>query len=145
MRGNDLDILIENELQMMIVEGFDRSPISPKALHARLKSKGVINGGLSTLSTITRKQLIMAYTANQLNSLNLKNKEKQQYVNRKTRDALIARNKQFQEELDELREQLSQNTRSVIEIVKAVKMNTVIPVESLLAVHIIRELRKQQK
>ncbi|EBA4670783.1 hypothetical protein BBG26_25105 [Salmonella enterica] len=48
----------------------------------------------------------------------------------------------LQEENEELREQLEQNTLSLIEIVKAVKINTVIPVESLLAPHIIRELIK---
>jgi hypothetical protein len=145
MRGKDLDVLIENELQIMLVEGFEKSPISPKELHTRLKNKGIINGGLSTLSTVTRKQLIMAYTATQLTPLNLKSKEKQQYINRKTRDALIARNKRLQDEISELKEQLSQNTRSVIDIVKSVKMTTVIPVESLLAIHVIRELHKERK
>lgn len=68
----------------------------------------------------------------------------QQYVNRKTRQALLGRNQQLQEENEELREQLEQNTLSLIEIVKAVKINTVIPVESLLAPHIIRELIKSR-
>ncbi|GAB0609901.1 hypothetical protein MC04F16_35030 [Escherichia coli] len=45
----------------------------------------------------------------------------------------------------ELREQLAQNTLSLIEIVKAVKVNTVIPVESLLAPHLIMELHKRNK
>ncbi|MGC6575075.1 hypothetical protein ACP0GP_25875, partial [Escherichia coli] len=69
-------------------------------------------------------------------------KEKQQYVNRKTRQALLARNQQLQAEVSELRDQLAQNTLSLIEIVKAVKINSVIPVESLLANHMIRELHK---
>lgn len=74
--------------------------------------------------------------------LNLRPKEKQQYVNRKTRQALLARNQQLQAEISELRDQLAQNTLSLIGIVKAVKINTVIPVESLLAKHMIRELHK---
>lgn len=142
MRGKGLDTLIEYELQMMLVEGFDKSPISAKALHIRLKKKGFVKGGLSTLSTLERKSLIAAYIDRQLSPLNLRPKEKQQYVNRKTRQALLARNQQLQMEVVELREQLTQNTSSLIEIVKAVKINTVIPVESLLAVHVIRELRK---
>ncbi|EKE5186242.1 hypothetical protein ACQ5DQ_004357, partial [Escherichia coli] len=72
-------------------------------------------------------------------------KEKQQYVNRKTRQALLGRNQQLQEENKELREQLAQNTLSLIEIVKAVKVNTVIPIESLLAPHLIMELHKRKK
>ncbi len=144
MRGKELDTQIEHELQLMLIEGFDRSPISAKSLHARLKLKGILNGGLSTLSSIERKRLIAAYVDQQLSPLNLRQKEKQLYVNRKTRQALLGRNQQLQEENKELREQLAQNTLSLIEIVKAVKINTVIPVESLLAKHVIRELIKKK-
>lgn len=128
----ELDTLIEHELQLMLAEGFDKSPISAKALHIRLKAKGIVNGGLSTLSSLERKRLIAAYVDQQLGPLNLRPKEKQQYVNRKTRQALLARNQQLQAEVSELQDQLAQNTLSLIEIVKAVKINTVIPVESLL-------------
>ncbi|OUE62931.1 hypothetical protein AZ006_004747 [Citrobacter freundii] len=38
MRGKELDTQIEHELQLMLIEGFDKSPISAKSLHARLKS-----------------------------------------------------------------------------------------------------------
>ncbi|NCG49719.1 hypothetical protein [Serratia fonticola] len=142
MRGKELDTLIEHELQLMLIEGFDKSPISAKALHTRLKVKGIVNGGLSTLSSLERKRLIGAYVNQQLSPLNLRPKEKQQYVNRKTRQALLARNRQLQAEINELRDQLAQNTMSLIEIIKEIKINTVIPVESLLAVHVIRELHK---
>ena len=80
MRGKELDTLIEHELQLMLVEGFDKSPISAKALHIRLKAKGIVNGGLSTLSSLERKRLIAAYVDQQLGPLNLRPKEKQQYV-----------------------------------------------------------------
>ncbi|UDQ77955.1 hypothetical protein LJQ72_10560 [Pectobacterium brasiliense] len=142
MRGKELDTLIEHELQLMMIEGFDKSPISAKALHTRLKEKGILNGGLSTLSSLERKRLIAAYVDQQLNPLNLRPKEKQQYVNRKTRQALLARNQQLQKEINELRDQLAQNTTALIAIVKAVKINTTIPVESLLAPHVIKELHK---
>ncbi|GKW27545.1 hypothetical protein AB6D34_14055 [Pectobacterium brasiliense] len=142
MRGKELDTLIEHELQLMMIEGFDKSPISAKALHTRLKKKGILNGGLSTLSSLERKRLIAAYVDQQLNPLNLRPKEKQQYVNRKTRQALLARNQQLQTEINELRDQLAQNTTALIAIVKAVKINTAIPIESLLAPHVIRELHK---
>lgn len=142
MRGQDLDALIENELQLMLLEGFEKAPISAKALHTRLKTKGILGGGLSTLSTISRKRLIAAYIDKQLSPLNLQPKEKQQYVNRKTRQALLSRNKQLQTEVMEINEQLAQNIYSLIDIVKAVKLNTMIPIESLLSEHIIRELQK---
>lgn len=142
MRGQDLDTLIENELQLMLLEGFEKAPISAKALHTRLKTKGILGGGLSTLSTISRKRLIAAYIDKQLSPLNLRPKEKQQYVNRKTRQALLSRNKQLQTEVMEINEQLAQNIYSLIDIVKAVKLNTMIPIESLLSEHIIRELQK---
>ncbi|MBN3218227.1 hypothetical protein [Pectobacterium polaris] len=142
MRGKELDTLIEHELQLMLMEGFEKSPISAKNLHTRLKIKGIVNGGLSTLSSLERKRLIAAYVDQQLNPLNLRPKEKQQYVNRKTRQALLARNQQLQTEINELRDQLAQNTTALIAIVKTVKINTTIPVESLLAPHVIRELHK---
>lgn len=144
MRGTALDTAIEYELQLMLVQGFERAPISAKALHTRLKEKGIIHGGLSTLSTIGRKRLIAAYVDRQLSPLNLQPKEKQLYANRKTREALMTRNQQLQAELAETRRQLQLNTSNLIEIVKAVKINTVIPVGSLLAEHVIRELLKQR-
>ncbi|MGQ7181933.1 hypothetical protein ACUOA5_46720 [Escherichia coli] len=51
MRGKELDTLIEHELQLMLVEGFDKSPISAKALHIRLKAKGIVNGGCTCSNT----------------------------------------------------------------------------------------------
>ncbi|UDQ77944.1 hypothetical protein LJQ72_10500 [Pectobacterium brasiliense] len=111
MRGKELDILIEHELQLMMIEGFDKSPISAKALHTRLKEKGILNGGLSTLSSLERKRLIAAYVDQQLNPLNLRPKEKQQYVNRKTRQALLARNQQLQNEINELRDNFGEDER----------------------------------
>jgi hypothetical protein len=142
-KGKDLDEAIEDELQIMLLQGFDTSPISPKSLHTRLKQKGIVSGGLSTLSTARRKTIIQAYIERQLAPLNLNTKEKQQYVNRKTRSALVAKNKQLQAEVSALKKEMLDNTAAVIEIVKAVKLNTAIPVESLLSEYLIRELRKE--
>ncbi|HID7847531.1 hypothetical protein [Escherichia coli] len=115
MRGKELNTLIEHELQLMLAEGFDKSPISAKALHIRLKAKGIVNGGLSTLSSLERKRLIAAYVDQQLGPLNLRPKEKQQYVNRKTRQALLARNQQLQAEVSEfLQSPLSQRASSTV-------------------------------
>lgn len=35
MRGKELDTLIEHELQLMLVEGFDKSPIQAEARGSR--------------------------------------------------------------------------------------------------------------
>lgn len=88
LRGKQLDEVIEQELQMMLVEGFEKSPISHKALHNRLTFKRYISGGLSTLSSVERKKLISLYLSEQISPLNLKAKEQQLYVNKKTRQAL---------------------------------------------------------
>ncbi|GAA0342943.1 hypothetical protein GCM10009131_22840 [Morganella psychrotolerans] len=61
MRGRYLDKFIEYKLQLMLVERFDKSPISSKVLHFRLKEKGIVKGGLSTLSTSSCRSLIFAY------------------------------------------------------------------------------------
>ncbi|EOR07613.1 hypothetical protein F896_01986 [Acinetobacter genomosp. 15BJ] len=66
LRGKQLDEVIEQELQMMLVEGFEKSPISHKALHSRLRAKGYISGGLSTLSSAERKKLISLYISEQI-------------------------------------------------------------------------------
>ena len=140
-RGESLDEAIEKELQLMLVEGFESSPISHKSLHERLISKQVIGGGLSTLSTLDRKNLIAHYVGEQLTPLKLRPKEKQQYINGKTRDALMSKNTQLQEEISFLKEQLAKNTISLINIINAVSMSTTIPVERLVAPHVIREMK----
>ncbi|MDT0200309.1 MULTISPECIES: hypothetical protein [unclassified Acinetobacter] len=46
MRGKELDIIVEKELQLMLIEGFEKSPISHKSLYDRLIKKGFIHGSL---------------------------------------------------------------------------------------------------
>lgn len=142
-RGKSLDLAIEQELQLMLTEGFDVSPITHKSLHERLLAKKIVSGSLSTLSTPDRKNLIAHYVGRQLSPLKLKPKEQQLYANRKTRDALMNKNTQLQEEISSLKDQLSQNTNSLIDIVNAVSINTTIPVERLLAPHVIREMKSK--
>lgn len=143
-RGKLLDEAIEDELQLMLAEGFESSPISHKSLHDRLISKKIVSGGLSTLSTIERKNIIAHYIGEQLSPLKLKPKEKQQYVNGKTRDALMSKNAQLQTEIVELKGLLTKNTISLVKIINAVSMSTSIRVERLIAPHIIREIRNKE-
>lgn len=141
LRGKQLDDEIEKELQLMLIEGFDKSPISPKALHDRLIRKGYISGGLSTLSSINRKKLINVYTSKQIEELNLREKDKQNFVNRKTRQALINTNTNtyLREQIDVLEDQLDQNTNTLMDIIEEVKLRTNLKVDHLLAPHLLKK------
>lgn len=139
LRGKQLDEVIEQELQIMLVEGFEKSPISHKALHSRLMAKGYISGGLSTLSSAERRKLISLYVSEQISPLNLKNKEQQLYVNKKTRQALTDTNKNLRIQIDDLESQLHQNTETLIDIIEEVKLRTNLKVDHLLAPHLLKK------
>lgn len=139
LRGKKLDEVIEQELQMMLVEGFEKSPISHKALHSRLIAKRYISGGLSTLSSAERKKLISLYMAEQISPLNLKIKEQQLYVNKKTRQALTNTNKNLRTQIDDLGVQLNQNTETLINIIEEVKLRTNLKIDHLLAPHLLKK------
>lgn len=138
-RGKKLDEIIEHELQMMLVEGFDKSPISHKTLHDRLIAKGYVSGGLSTLSSPERKKLIGLYMSEQILSLNLKAKDQQQYVNKKTRQALINTNKNLRIQIDDLESQIHQNTETLLDIIEEVKLKTNLKIDHLLAPHLLKK------
>ena len=139
LRGKQLDEVIEQELQMMLVEGFEKSPISHKSLHDRLTARGYISGGLSTLSSAERKRLISLYMVEQIAPLNLKTKEQQLYVNKKTRKALTDTNKNLHSQIEELQSQLNQNTETLIDIIEEVKLRTNLKVDHLLAPHLLKK------
>lgn len=139
LRGKQLDEVIEHELQMMLVEGFENSPISHKALHQRLTTKGYISGGLSTLSSAQRKKLISLYLSQQISPLNLKIKEQQLYVNKKTRKALADTNKNLRILIDDLESQLHQNTETLINIIEELKLKTDLKIDHLLAPHLLKK------
>lgn len=139
LRGKQLDEVIEQELQMMLVEGFEKSPISHKSLHDRLTARGYISGGLSTLSSAERKSLISLYMVEQIAPLNLKTKEQQLYVNKKTRKALTDTNKNLHSQIEELQSQLNQNTETLIDIIEEIKLRTNLKVDHLLAPHLLKK------
>ena len=139
LRGKQLDEVIEQELQMMLIEGFEKSPISNKTLHDRLTTKGYISGGLSTLSSAERKKLISLYMTEQISPLNLKAKDQQLYVNKKTRQALTNTNKNLRTQVDELELQLHQNTETLIDIIEEVKLRTNLKIDHLLAPHLLKK------
>lgn len=139
LRGKKLDEVIEKELQLMLLEGYENSPISNSSLHKRLLNKCYINGGLSTLSTPDRKKLINRYISEQIQPLGFNSKEKQLYVNKKTRQAFVNDNKRLKARVAELEDQLNQNTETLIRIIQEVKLKTDIPIDHLLANHLIKQ------
>lgn len=66
IQGKELDAYIKAELQAMVQEGLEKSPIQPSTLHARLKAKGIVKGGISTLTS--RKIIINNYRLRQHNN-----------------------------------------------------------------------------
>lgn len=139
LRGKQLDDEIEKELQLMCIEGFEKSPISHKSLHDRLTIKGFISGGLSTLSTAQRKRLINIYISKQIEDLNLREKDQQDFVNKKTRQALINANTNLRDQIDILEDQLSQNTKTLMNIIDEVKLRTNLKIDHLLAPYLLKK------
>ena len=124
---------------MILGEGFEKSPISHKALHNRLTFKRYISGGLSTLSSVERKKLISLYLSEQISPLNLKAKEQQLYVNKKTRQALSDTNKNLRTQIEDLESQLHQNTETLIDIIEEVKLRTNLKIDHLLAPYLLKK------
>lgn len=139
LRGKQLDEAIEKELQIMLVEGFEKSPISHKSLHVRMTAKGYITGGLSTLSSAERKKLISLYISEQISPLHLKSNDQQLYVNKKTRQALTNTNKNLRTQIEDLESQLHQNTETLIDIIEEVKLKSGLKIDHLLAPHLLKK------
>jgi hypothetical protein len=77
--------------------------------------------------------------AEQILPLNLKAKEQQLYVNKKTRQALTNTNKNLRTQNDELESQLHKNTETLIDIIEEVKLRTNLKVDHLLAPHLLKK------
>ena len=141
LRGNDLDNAIEKELISMVAEGFDRSPITPKNVHTRLISKGIIAGKLSTLSTSTRKELINTYKRKQIEDVGGTYAVSLHKGSTQSKAAIISKNAELTDQVKLAQEQLAQNTKVMIDIVKSLKNSgTVANIERHLSPYLIREL-----
>ncbi|WP_296193918.1 MULTISPECIES: hypothetical protein [unclassified Psychrobacter] len=136
LRGQELNKAIESELQLMLDEGYDISPITHKSLYDRLKSKGYIRGKISTLSS--RKELISGYMTEQIESNGFTEREKQIYVNGKSNKALLEKNKRLEKRIQELECLLDANTEILINIIQEVKLRGKMDIDLLLAPHLLR-------
>lgn len=141
LAGKDLDILVEKELQEMLQEGYDLSPISAKVVHLRLLEKQIINGGLSTLSTPYRKNLIAEYKDKQLDEANLTEEAKRQLSSNRSLEGYKRR---YQEKCDEviaLEAIVQNNIAALVDIVIAVESRTPLKIENILAPSLLKNLK----
>lgn len=140
--GSVLDKYIESELLAMEREGLEKSPIMPITLHARLKAKGIVAGGVSTLSPPHRKEMIEKYQKSQHSLSNLTEEEMELITGRRTGAAYISKATRMEKDRDEIKDKYEQNLFAVLDIIKTVQVSSPIKVEDLLSPHLIRELRK---
>ncbi len=144
MRGKAFDIEIEKELQLMLMEGIEKSPISASSLYARLKMKGLIkSSGLSILSTHRRKELIERYKYKQFMEFEPSPSSLESDAGRNSKAALVKRNKELGARIAELEDRLARNSATIIEIAKYIQINTNYSVVSLLEGYLVREMRQQ--
>lgn len=145
MMTNKLDLLVEDELLLMLAEGYEHSPISASSLHKRLIKKGIVKGSLSTLSTPNRKHLISIYKEQQLERSESSPEFQSLAQKGRTNAALNSRIKDLKLQKSKLEEQLVENTEVLLKIVNEVRNKTPIRVDHLLAPFLIRELIAQKK
>ncbi|WP_429235962.1 hypothetical protein [Aeromonas salmonicida] len=139
--GKYLDQLIESELLAMEREGLERAPIKASTLHARLKAKGLISGGLSTLSVPHRRDLIVKYATRQHNLSDLNQQEVDLVAGRRTGAAYIKKAARMENERDIWQKKYQDNIFAVLDLVKAIQVSTPIKIEEILSPFLIRELR----
>ena len=141
-RGKSLDLEIEKELQLMLAEGFDKSPISPAAVFKRLKARNVINGSLSTLSAKQRKSLIHIYKEKQLENSGLSSNVKKQVSANRTLQSYKLRLNDKNIEINQMKNQLDKNTEVLIDIILEVEAKSAVPIEKLLTPFLVKKKNK---
>jgi len=142
---NKLDALVEDELLLMLAEGYEHAPISATTLHKRLINKGIVKGSLSTLSTLNRKHLIAIYREQQLERSDSSPEFKSFAQKGRTNAALNSRIQDLKHQKSILEQQLAEHTEVLLKIVNEVKNKTPVRVDHLLAPYLIRELTAQKK
>ncbi|MDH5923674.1 hypothetical protein L8R85_21835 [Vibrio splendidus] len=148
IQGKELDSYIKAELQAMLREGLDKSPIQASTLHARLKMKGIIKGGISTLSS--RRELVEEYKLRQHNNhedgkRELTSEEKNMLAKGRTGAAYISKANRIEDELKDYKARYERNILAVIDIIQYIDNSTAIKVEDILSDELIRELTERKK
>ncbi|AQW56617.1 MULTISPECIES: hypothetical protein [Vibrio] len=148
IQGVELTAYIKAELQAMVSEGLEKSPIQPSTLHARLKAKGIIKGGISTLTS--RRDIINEYKLRQHNNhqdgkRELTVEEKAMLVKGRTGAAYRSKADRLASELKSYQKLYERNILAVMDIIQYVDNSTAIKVEDLLADELIRELAQRKR
>ena len=144
LSGDALNEAIESELRAMVREGYHVSPISNKALHLRLKEKGVITGAISTLTS--RKSIIEHYKKMQLDEIGGTFGKSARSGATKSRAELIKSNASLRIQVEEAKNMVTQNTNVLIDIVQAIKAEGLHKnIERFLSPFLIRELQNHEK
>ena len=133
LRGEELNQAIESELQQMLSEGYELSPITPKNLHDRVKTLGFVNCGLSVLSSTKRKKLIEHYRRIQIQRSGLSAETKAVASSNQTSLAMRKIIAEKNQEISDLKEQLEMNYAVLTEIVQAVELSGCASIEGLLS------------
>ncbi|EAS40737.1 hypothetical protein C9J48_11005 [Photobacterium profundum] len=139
LRGKDLNDAIEVELKFMLDEGFESSPISKKAVHARITKKGYISSGLSVLSHKDRTDLIDHYINKQLDASCDDADINESFKAGRTVEGYKAARDKLKKENDVLKERLRINTEALVKIVHQIQM-TNISVDNVLPEHLVAQL-----
>ncbi|MFS1998817.1 hypothetical protein [Vibrio breoganii] len=145
LSGKELDQYIQNELLMMVREGLEKSPITASTVHARLVTRGLIKGGLSTLSTAPRKKMIEDARQRQHNTSEFTDEEHENFAKGRVSKAYVQKADRYKEELNEFKKKYERNVLAVADIVHYVDTVTPLKVEQLLAEDLIRELATAKK
>lgn len=148
IQGKELDAYIRAELQAMVHEGLEKSPIQPSTLHARLKAKGIIKGGVSTLTS--RKNIINEYKLCQHNNYEdgkreLTTDEKAMLAEGRTGAAYISKANRLDAEITALKAKYERNVLAIVDIIAYVDNATPIKVEDMLAGDLIREIAERKR
>lgn len=148
IQGKELDNYIKAELSAMVREGLEKSPIQPSTLHARLKTKGIVNGGVSTLTS--RKKIINEYRLRQHNNhmdgkREMTPEEKAMLAEGRTGAAYISKAERLDADLKDLQARYERNILAVADIIEYVDNATPMNVEDMLAEDLIRELAERKR
>ena len=142
LKGKELDVVIEKELIRMCDEGFENAPITQANLFKRLKAKGVIN---SKATLTSRKELINAFIEQQRNDVKGVLGETLKTTSSMTRSDLLNANVRLKEQVQTSRKMVQTNTKSIIDMVKAIRLQTKVRnIELCLSPYLIRELHQNE-
>lgn len=143
--GDDLDLLIQAELDLMEIEGLEKAPIQASTLLKRLKDKNIVKGRLSTLSTDKRKKMIADARKRQHQASGLNLDEQELVENGRTGEAYRKKSERMEEQRDDWQAKYERNMLAMRDLIRYLDSATPIKVESLLASDLVRELAELER